>query len=120
MQCPECGIFCEVPATAAKQHNSNNRIFTEKPERSALDTDDAATALALDLWADAHRPAGPAREKPPAQPASRDQTPLAEPDLRDTDDDDGSPYRLVAGAERKCPNCSKLLAANASLCPHCG
>jgi hypothetical protein len=127
VQCPECGVFLELPAPAF----SKSRVPTEKRPRippadcPIPEANDAATELALDVWSEPHRapqaispPAAPAGQAMPP-PASESLVPGPESEFVSSDADDGRPYRVL-GDERKCQDCGKILPQNVTVCPQCG
>jgi predicted RNA-binding Zn-ribbon protein involved in translation (DUF1610 family) len=127
MQCSGCGVFLEVPAPARGKSVPAKSLPAQTGEPPKPDADEAAIDLALEVWSDPHVPpqannpaAAHARQESPAPPAPKGQTPLAEPEITYSDEDDGRAYGLVGGDERKCPSCSKVLTKDATLCPHCG
>jgi hypothetical protein len=104
MQCPQCGVFCEVPVPAQKAASGRQpaKQTKEPPAPKPADEEDE---LPPDTWPD------PYPRTPISQPAQAEEI--------GTDADDGRPYR-VAGAERKCPDCRQVLTAETKLCPQCG
>jgi hypothetical protein len=114
MQCPECGVFCEIPEPAPRNPVvPKSRSFAEErlpvptANKSKPDADDAARELALEVWSD---PGG----------SPKAVSPSTAPETVYTNEDDGRPYPLRGGDESKCPECCKILEKDAALCPRCG
>jgi hypothetical protein len=103
IQCPQCGVFCEVPVLTQKAASRPKRSG-EHPKPPAPEPTTEETELPPDVWTDPY-------PQPPSQ--------IAEPEETGTDEDDGRPYR-VGGKEYKCPECKEILTAEAKLCPKCG
>jgi zinc-ribbon domain len=112
VQCPECGVFSEVPAEKrGKRASAKEPLPGPRAQPSTPAADDAAVELAVDIWSDSY---GPPRAIPQSSPTS------AEPEIVHSDADDGRPYQVAGGDERKCPDCGRVLLKDATLCPHCG
>jgi hypothetical protein len=62
------------------------------------------------------------RGAPPGAPAAEPVLRLSLDDDDDTEDaeDNGNPYTVLGGEERKCPECSKVIPKDAVVCVSCG
>lgn len=113
MRCPQCGVMCDIPDDAARtapkpRHDSKPQPPAEPPSRRQADEEtrrqpDKQTAV----------------KKAPAKP-SRTTAPSPKRRPVDDDEDDGNPYEVTGGPERKCPDCGKVLEDGAVLCLRCG
>jgi len=125
IRCPECGVMCDVPATAGKRTPSADKPRRPSPP-AATDADAEKILLGTD-------PAPPAAEKPtrrkPAQAIQVERPRAPEPmhplppspNEKASDADDGRPYRVpTLDEERPCPQCHKVIARDAVLCSRCG
>jgi hypothetical protein len=104
VRCPDCGVYCELPAekekkrtAAGSQSNTSERVAEEifTSNRSERTT-----------------PAPPVlpqpRPSPPPPP-----TPSVEDEDRDT-------YSVTPARERRCPGCEREVANDARVCESCG
>jgi hypothetical protein len=125
IRCPECGVMCDVPASAQKPSGG------APPRRPAPSAETDAVVEDILLGNDAPPPAAeekPRKQKPTA--AVQAERPRAagplhplppSPNERATDADDGQPYRVPSlDEERPCPECRRTIARDAVLCTFCG
>src|SRR5262245_22824812 len=129
VQCPDCGVYCEVQPPA-KKDAAPSPIKQAAKKTSPPKVDDDA------IFAEAYRapdPAPPRPAKPPADTKQAAPTPATPAPATDPlpkaptlqfdpvpDEDDGRAYRFADADLPKCPGCRKELAADTQLCPHCG
>jgi len=138
VRCPQCGVMCPVPESAGKGKSKAKpaRAASQHPESPApeADEDDIARQL-LDMPDEPSAPPPPKREptrKPRLQsgPPPKPDAPAPEPEpppppapsrpTWDDDEDDGKPYLVEGGVDRKCPKCCRVVAADAVVCVDCG
>src|SRR5207248_5761346 len=87
VRCPACGVMCPVPEPTP----------AEKPRRE--DEEDVAARLLREV-------AEPATPRQPAPKKVRAPTPPPPPPAPGSEDDDnGQPYIMEGGEDRKCPGC---------------
>jgi predicted RNA-binding Zn-ribbon protein involved in translation (DUF1610 family) len=147
IRCPECGVMCEVAATASAPPARRPPKTEGPPPPPPLED---APPLAKELVTCQHcgetvrgaaargkpgkcpncgatmekpstaiRATRPEKPKPAAAMVPEEASPLA---LADTsDEDDGKPYQVTGANDiRLCPGCKKQLSADVVLCPSCG
>ncbi|HMC89357.1 MAG TPA: zinc ribbon domain-containing protein [Gemmataceae bacterium] len=123
MQCPDCGVYCDVDLPGKKGLPAASKPVKQAPRQSAVD-DEA-------LFADAFRQPEPARAapRPPVKPrAAKDPLPPASPvpspkppaAPEAEDPDDGSAYKVSGPDLIRCEECRKQLPVGTKRCPHCG
>jgi predicted RNA-binding Zn-ribbon protein involved in translation (DUF1610 family) len=125
MQCPDCGVYCDVDLPAKKGSPAASKPVKQGPRQGKVD-DEA-------LFADAFRQPEPARGAPrppvkprapkePLPPSPKSPDPPAKPAaLPEAEDpDDGSPYKVSGPALVRCEECRKQVPVGTKRCPHCG
>jgi hypothetical protein len=136
VRCPECGVACDVP-DAPKPDPAEPR--PSKPS-AAPAPPQKAEELARQLCSEPDKKPPPKKREPPPPPPREEKPapvprrpvevvegPLPPPgppkraaQTWTEEDEDGSPYEIVGGPERKCPQCFHVLEPEAVLCVRCG
>jgi hypothetical protein len=102
MRCPDCGVYSEVPALVKK------RLPEAEPSIDDIPTAAAPIPSPIpEAKVEERSHAGRVAALPEAMPVGSEA-------------DDGGPYALAGGRERKCPNCNHPLESDAVLCVTCG
>jgi hypothetical protein len=114
VRCPECGVMCPVPEATAP---------AKKPVAKTESDED----IAARLLGEVESAPQPVRRQPAIPPAPKKSAapapplpPPPEPISDEEDEDDGKAYVVEGGKERKCPQCSKVIEADAVVCVACG
>jgi hypothetical protein len=110
VECLLCGTLCPVPAAAPKKGAA------KPPLGEAIRPASSAPRTRAE-----ERPA-PVETRIKADHSTRSPPPVAWPEAPPScaEDEDGMPYDVVGGEERKCPDCNRTLAADAVVCAACG
>jgi hypothetical protein len=111
IRCPECGVMCEVPAPEARKSAAKKpsaRAGATAPPTSADNTAKPSPEPRKPTPKNRATPAAPPMPTPPPAPALN------------ADEDDGKPYQVSGGDQRKCPDCNKVLEPEAVVCDRCG
>jgi len=106
IQCPDCGVMCEIPARPKRSGRGQPRPLAPPSEGGEKPGSLAAPPLPL-------ASALPTQRKSPEEP----------PPPRhnvDDDEDNGDPYQLTGGATKICPNCHREMPLAGVLCVACG
>lgn len=114
-ECPMCGARCVVPT--APPPAAELPIARRGGRRAPLPEAQPVIPVAA-------RASSPAAERPAPAPKKKPAPAAAPPPKKkfawDDDEDDGNPYQVAGGPERKCPECSALLTEDAQVCLRCG
>jgi hypothetical protein len=133
MRCPECGVMCDVPPPEARKSSPKRRVTADVPQKSANREPQSAIRAPK---SESRVPEAETRkpklegQRPKAEmglpiPLAPDPVPAAPPppppeEVFGTDEDDGKPYRVVGGKEKRCPDCAAFMRPEEKQCPRCG
>lgn len=93
VRCPQCGVLCPVEDSEPAKHG-----VADQDEERALQMLDEV-------------------EPPPPKKPPR---PAPAPPKVSSHEDDGTPYVVTGGEEKRCPECRHVIDDDAVLCIHCG
>jgi hypothetical protein len=106
VRCPDCGVYCELPAERSKS-KASAATGRAKPPASRVDD-----SISFSDVPDTPVTPPPKREPPRPTP------PVRRPDP--DEDDDGGTYTVTPTNERRCPQCQRELTSDAEVCEACG